>query len=72
MKGRSTLKVKKISKISGNCVACGSCTKACPLSALSVYKGLYASVDDRRCVGCGKCEGICPAQAIKIIERQGA
>jgi ferredoxin len=54
------------------CVACGCCLKSCPLGAISVYRGLYALVDEGRCVGCGKCEAACPAQVIDIIASEGA
>ena len=38
-----------------DCVACGCCAKACPVSAVNIYKGMYAIVDASRCVGCGRC-----------------
>lgn len=50
------------------CVACGCCVKACPLSAIEVFHGLYAKVDPARCVGCGKCAKECPASIITIQE----
>lgn len=53
------------------CVACGSCVKVCPLSALSVWRGVTAQVDRGRCVGCGTCARECPAGAIQLIEREG-
>ena len=28
------------------CVACGTCINECPLSAISVWKGCYATVDE--------------------------
>ena len=45
----------KIALIGGECVACGNCVGACPVGALSIYKGLYAKVNGELCVGCGKC-----------------
>lgn len=50
------------------CVACGCCAKVCPLGAISVYKGLYAKIDENKCVGCGKCGAECPASVIEIVE----
>ena len=44
----------KIALIGGECVACGNCVGACPVGALSIYKGLYAKVYVELCVGCGK------------------
>ena len=29
-----------------DCVACGCCAKVCPMSAIQVYRGLYALVDE--------------------------
>lgn len=57
---------KKTAFVSEECVACGSCVKACPLKAITIYKGVYAQVDENRCVGCGKCASACPAQVITI------
>ena len=61
----------KIALIGGECVACGNCVGACPVGALSIYKGLYAKVDGELCVGCGKCELRCPAGVIDIALREG-
>ena len=55
--------------LTGQCVACGACRKVCPRSALSIYRGCYALVDQSLCVGCGKCRQECPANAIQIMER---
>ncbi|MCR4600393.1 MAG: 4Fe-4S binding protein [Clostridia bacterium] len=48
------------------CVACGVCVRACPRSAISVFKGCYATVDDESCVGCRLCEKSCPAGAVRV------
>lgn len=50
------------------CVACGSCVKVCPVGAICVYKGLFATVNTEKCVGCGKCSKTCPASIITIKE----
>lgn len=60
---------KKVAELTGGCVACGSCAKACPISAMSVYKGLYANVDSTKCVGCGRCVSACPAGIIQLRAR---
>ncbi len=52
----------------GECVACGCCVKACPVQAISVYRGIRAVVDGLRCVGCGRCAAACPASVIEIRE----
>ncbi|MEM1484238.1 4Fe-4S binding protein [Oscillospiraceae bacterium PP1C4] len=51
------------------CVACGSCIKVCPLSAIRIVDGIFAEVDEKLCVGCGKCKTICPACIIEIEVR---
>ncbi len=61
---------KKQACISNSCVACGNCVKYCPLNAISVYKGMYATVDTSKCVGCSKCITNCPAGVIKITTRE--
>ena len=48
------------------CVACGACTKVCPLGLIHIEKGIYANINIDKCVGCGKCSKICPASAITI------
>lgn len=52
------------------CVACGSCVKVCPMSAISIWKGVIAKVDSDKCVGCAKCAAECPAGAIELKERE--
>ena len=52
------------------CVACGCCVKICPLSAIRIWRGIWAEVDPERCVGCGKCAKECPASVIEVQEVQ--
>ena len=52
------------------CVACGCCAKACPLSAIRIWRGIRAEVNAERCVGCGKCAKECPASVIEMQEMQ--
>ena len=61
---------KKNATIFKECVACGSCVKVCPLSAITVYKGMYAVVNEEKCVGCGKCAKACPAAVISIMPKK--
>ena len=49
------------------CVSCGTCTKACPLQAISVHEGISAVVELARCIGCGLCARECPASVIKVV-----
>lgn len=58
--------------IGKECVACGCCTRYCPVGALTVYRGLFATVDENTCIGCGKCVKVCPAGVIEIVKREGS
>ena len=52
------------------CVACGTCEKDCPLAAIKVYKGCFATVAKEKCVGCGRCAKVCPANSIILESRE--
>ena len=60
----------KIAVVSSQCVACGCCIKVCPLKAISIFKGRYATIEENKCVGCGKCKAACPASVIAICSRE--
>ncbi|MDR3353864.1 MAG: 4Fe-4S binding protein [Synergistaceae bacterium] len=64
--------VRKVARVSEECVSCGNCAKVCPLGAISIYLGLFAVVDGDKCVGCGKCERTCPAGVISMTNREAA
>jgi ferredoxin len=61
-------KIKKAFVDEDYCVACGSCVKVCPKSAINVFNGIMARVDMSKCIGCGKCAKECPASVIKVQE----
>lgn len=48
------------------CVACGSCMKACPLKAIKILCGTHASVCHKTCIGCGRCRTACSASVIRM------
>ena len=50
----------------GSCVACGTCQNVCPRGAITILRGLYATVDPAHCVGCGMCSRECPAEVIRM------
>lgn len=61
-------KKKKAFVDEAHCVACGSCVKVCPTSAIQIWQGITARVAETVCVGCGKCVRECPASVIRIQE----
>lgn len=62
---------KKHATVNTNsCVACGICTKNCPIKAITIFNGLYAKVDLNKCVGCSKCSNFCPASIISMEENK--
>ena len=52
------------------CVACGSCMKACPRKVIDVPQGIFAEVKLEKCVGCGLCAKACPASVIHIVTKE--
>ncbi len=49
-------------QISDECIACGACVEACPVSAIAEKDGKYViSSDD--CIDCGSCAEACPVGA---------
>ena len=61
---------KKYAQAEDFCVACGACRKVCPMSAITIWKGIIADIDKDKCVGCGKCAKECPAGAIELHKRE--
>ena len=49
--------------ISSDCVSCGSCAEACPVSAIAQGADHY-EIDADTCIDCGVCEETCPVSAI--------
>lgn len=63
------MKKRRIAQIQQKeCVACGSCLSQCPRNAITIWKGIYATINTSLCVGCGICVKICPASSIEIQE----
>ncbi len=50
-------------QINEECIACGACAEACPVSCITEGDGKY-DIDAGACLDCGACEGTCPVGAI--------
>ena len=65
------MKSKRYAKVDKTqCVACGACTKECPMGAISIWRGCYAKIDENICIGCGKCTKVCPVGCIEVLNRE--
>ena len=49
-------------KIADECIKCGSCESAWPVSAISEGDDKYV-IDANECLECGACAGVCPVGA---------
>ena len=49
-------------KINDDCIGCGVCAEACPVSAISEGDGKY-EINPDECIDCGACAGECPVSA---------
>lgn len=59
----------RVARVGRECVACGTCVKVCPRTAIRVASGVTARVNGALCVGCGRCAKVCPADVIDMVER---
>ena len=47
--------------INDDCISCGACADACPVSCISEGDGKY--VINAECIDCGTCASTCPVDA---------
>lgn len=60
------------------CINCGICVQACPLSCLELsyegkqgkYKNVFPQLISDKCIGCGICESSCPMGCIEMREEK--
>jgi MinD superfamily P-loop ATPase len=64
------VRMKQKAFVGKDCVSCGVCVHVCPVSAIHIYKGLYAFVNEVICIGCTKCSKSCPAEVIEMVKRE--
>ena len=57
-----------------DCVLCGSCADACPVSAITYERTYldfcYPKVDTDKCISCGLCEKVCPVLSGEATVRE--
>ena len=59
-----------------NCVSCGICAQACPVSALGMkkegksgkYRNLFPELVNENCIGSGGCARACPMGVVSMAE----
>ena len=59
-----------------NCVSCGICAQACPISVLGLkkegksgkYRNVFPELVNENCIGCGSCARACPMGVVVMAE----
>lgn len=49
-------------KISDQCISCGACAAACPMSCIKQGDDKYV-INETVCISCGSCAAVCPVGA---------
>lgn len=51
--------------VSSDCIRCGACVKACPVSAMRLEES-GMEIDRELCISCMRCFSVCPVQALRL------
>ena len=51
--------------INDECISCGACVDACPVSCISEGDSIYV-IGESECIECGACADVCPVDAPKL------
>ncbi len=51
--------------INNSCTGCGSCSRICPVGAITGEKKAIHAIAPDLCIECGSCGRICPAGAVE-------
>ena len=53
--------------VTGGCIGCGRCVRACPQRAISLGEDGHARIAQEHCLHCGRCAEVCPVGAIERL-----
>lgn len=51
-----------------NCIKCGKCIEACPVSALEFNENKKVTLSPELCIGCCCCHEVCPVSAVEMTQ----